>query len=522
MTHEHTRFTTMSRQAVDAAPPDRPPRTGLALLEACGWLAAGILVAGVAAGSTSEGYRWANGAIGVCCWLLGVRVFLGHGGYLLSAPSIFGFAFSVFFGVGGIYHALLSSDFIQPWMCQALLLGYAAQVLLFFGFWRRRGVYQDPPAQFLPCSPGTRLILVSAGAVVLAAAVVWKAGGIVSQQLQTLTLGAAFAAVTVIAAALVLDPAARILSLRTAFICGLIVIFVQYLHGGTGRLVIVALGFTVASLYAIRFRTRLVKIGLVVCTLPVLQWMAVYRLSYVDSLAVGSSLNRTGLESAMRPPGAFAELLFAYERYGFELSHGRTFLSVPALIVPRAVWPGQPEALGYELARVTAPTRYGSGYSDASSVFGEWFFNFGFPGLLLMVVVIGFSVRWLDRLMTMAMRLRSDAVRLVAMTTVVVVCAGVPDVVWSGTHTYAARTLARLPLLLLLLVVVHGARSTVPPSIGRGGPSPPWRASPGRAEPTPRRADLHSRGHEPARPPGNTLVATPYAGSDRHEGGPKR
>ncbi|MGC5052963.1 hypothetical protein ACLQ2S_16100 [Micromonospora sp. DT48] len=473
---------------------DHRPRLSPGLLEGSAWLALAVIVTATAAVSASGDYRRANALLGICCCLLGIRIFVGHGGHRLTTVSIFGFAFAIFFGVGGVYHAILTLDFIQPWLWQSLLFGFVAQVILFFGFWNRRTTHEDDSAGLLDFSPGTRFGVAAAGMAVLLAAVAATAGGTTSEQLQNLILGAAFAAVTLTAAALVLDPNAKALSWRTLYIGAQFVVFVQYVHGGTGRLVVATLGLTIAALYAIRFRTRAIKIGIVLTTAPVLYWMARERLSYLDRLAVDGSYGRTGLESAVRPPHAFAELLYHYQTYGFEVAGGRTFFSIPALLIPESIWADKPIALGYELARITAPERMGTGYSDASSMLGEWFFNFGYPGLVAMLLVVGIAVRLLDRQMSTMLRIRLGPARLLGIVAAVIISAGIPDLLWSGTHTYGARALLRLPVILLLVVVVSvlaaGAGGTHRyPGSARTVPL----TTPGRRHGATRRAQPHAR-----------------------------
>ncbi len=398
--------------------------------------------------------RWTTGTLGVLSWCLGTRVFLGHGGPMFTPQSVFGFAFSIFFGIGGVYHALLATSYTQQWIQLSLVIGLATQLAVFFGFWRRPANRPSWVSQATPLSDKAHGMVAAAGLAMFALGMLWKAQFPEhSHLLQGLAAGSAFSGTVLTTAAFVLHKRARLMSVQTVGVIALLGLYVRYVHPGTGRLHIAVLGLALASIYALRLRTMLVKVAVIVSTTPVLSWMAQERLAYIDTLANGSSVGRTGLESAFRPPQAFAELLHAYQTGGFAPSGGRNFLSVPAMFVPDWLWPDKPLALGYEISLITAPTKFGTGYSDASSILGEWLYDFGYLGLFLMVPIIGFAIPLLDRVMTLCLRITSNTTRLFAVAIAVMLCAGVPDLVWSGTHTYSARMLLRLPLILASLTL---------------------------------------------------------------------
>ncbi len=446
----------------ELAEPEHPSRAHHALVEALGWAILATIAFTLVGFVGTDEQRWSSGLLGGLCWLLGTRVFLGHGGPLLTPQSIFGFAFAIFFGIGGVYHAVLAPSEAQPWLRLSLLLALLAQVGIHFGFWYRRRPTSGGqlPTGLLSGTSGT--VLAVLGAAAFLGAVLWRFRSAGDPSFTSLALGTAFSGVTLTTAALVLHERARLLSLRSVVVLAMLAMFIRYVHGGTGRLLIVALGFAIAIIYALRFRTMLIKVAVIVATAPVLWWMARDRLTLINDLSFGDSYGRTGLESAVRPPLGFAELLHAYRAGSFAPSGGSTFLSLPAMFVPDQFWDDRPIALGYELARITAPTKYGTGYSDASSVYGEWLFSFGYLGLLLMVPVIGLALPLLDRILARSLRARSDEARLLAVSAAIILCAGVPDLVWSGLHTYGVRSLLRLPLLLIPLLLIALLRPTYP------------------------------------------------------------
>ena len=66
--------------------------------------------------------------------------------------------------------------------------------------------------------------------------------------------------------------------------------------------------------------------------------------------------------------------------------------------VPRAVWPSKPVGFGAALTAFLEPSETVHNLNLAALSSGEWYFDFGWPGLFLMVLVLGWLVRWLDLL----------------------------------------------------------------------------------------------------------------------------
>jgi len=430
-----------------------PTTTRLMLPEACAWISVAVAFLFVDSVLQDGDDQWLVLGLGILSWLLGVRIFVGHGGPLLTAPGIYGFAFSVFFGAGGVYHAVMNTFVVRPSLVLALFLAFVAQVIIFFLFWSRR-VSADvpPPVSFL--SRRTSHIAASTGLSIFAVALFIRINETLSPQIEVIVKGAALAAVVLVAGALLFTVNARIISTRTVALCGMFLLFSKYVHVGPGRLHIATLGFALVAIYALRFRTMVLKYGLVLGSAPALFWLAENRLRFIETIPGRTAASRTGLESAVRPPTGFAELLDSYRTLGFDLGLGKSFLTIPAKLVPDSIWPNKPHAFGYELARITAPELFGTGFSDASSAYGEWFFNFGYLGLILMIPVVGITMPWADRLMNVLLRTpASELTRLLTVSIMIVVCAGVSDILWSGTHTYGIRTLTRLPMLLLLLLM---------------------------------------------------------------------
>ena len=95
--------------------------------------------------------------------------------------------------------------------------------------------------------------------------------------------------------------------------------------------------------------------------------------------------------------------------------------------------------------------KYGQSFAALSP--GEWLFNFGWAGIVLMVPVLGIAIRWADHWLERSIRtpLCSQA-GLLSLVGAIVLAAGMADLMWSGTQIFNARTGTRLIVIGLLFV----------------------------------------------------------------------
>jgi hypothetical protein len=135
---------------------------------------------------------------------------------------------------------------------------------------------------------------------------------------------------------------------------------------------------------------------------------------------------------------------------------GQSFLSVPFIVVPEAAHPHWvPPALGYELVSLENEQRLGSGYSVVATVFGEWYWSFGWLGLVLVVPVLAWLVGIVDSRFRHALAdLADDGQALVRTVFWAMLAGGIADLAWSGSHIWVARHLQRLPMLVLVAALV--------------------------------------------------------------------
>jgi hypothetical protein len=192
----------------------------------------------------------------------------------------------------------------------------------------------------------------------------------------------------------------------------------------------------------------------------------------------------TGLESVIWPFERFAQLLQYSIWDTLSWAWGDTLVAPLVLLVPRSIWPEKPIGFGAELAAIFRPELVGVGHSEAALIHGEAVFNFGILGLVLLIPILGFGIRWVDRLMLRSRdRDLIDRRSILFRTTMVLIASGILDLVWVGTFGVAARTGQRLVILLMVFIVFalmagkKGKRGHDPLSADTGSSSGPGDAA---------------------------------------------
>lgn len=387
--------------------------------------------------------------IGVAVTLFGVRAFIGDGGGRITALGLFNLSTAIFVGFGAIY-AGTTQDARVPgeYLALAALCAFVPQTVITLLSWGRAQSFTVSFPELKASWWMTRW-----GAAALACAAVFKFAG-VPEALAPYVEATAFTAITVLTVGLYWRPKARIISWATVFVGALAILYAEVFHIGSGRLRIVALICAIGVIMTARFQRKLLKWGTIAAIGPALYWLAQDRKELQESLKAGASAGRTGLESMLEPIIVFGRLIEAHLEAGFPLSFGMNLLSYPFALLPASWFPGAPQALGYELVKITAPAKYGSGYSVVATSSGEAYFNFGFIGLVLIIPVLVILLRLLDDAMVQSMS--GEAPGLYALLGIVfwaMLAGGISDLTWSGQHTFLTRATTRLPLWALLLVL---------------------------------------------------------------------
>lgn len=420
------------------------------IMETCFWAFVIIgLVAALGFAQTQPSQYEAAVLIGFAVTLFGVRAFIGDGGSRITALGLFNLSTAIFVGFGAIYAGWTQDPRVPAtYLGMAALGAFVPQVVVTLISWGRA---QRVEVRF-PEVKASRWITCW-GAVGLAAAAAVKLGG-APEALGPYIESAAFTSITVLTVGLYWRPNARILSWATALVGALALVYAEVFHIGSGRLRIVALICAIGVIMTARFQRKILKWGTIAAIGPALYWLAQDRKDLQESLRAGASAGRTGLESMLEPIIVFGRLIEAHVEAGFHLSYGVNLLSYPFALLPATWFPNAPQALGYELVKITAPAKYGTGYSVVATSSGEAYYNFGVIGLALIIPVLIVLLRLLDGATVRAMSAESPG--LYALLWIVfwtMLAGGISDLTWSGQHTFLTRASTRLPLLGLLTML---------------------------------------------------------------------
>src|SRR5690625_1266980 len=420
----------------------------LSLLEALVWILAVVVAWWWILSATEQALQSAIYYASVVSVLAGVRAFLGHGKNIITATGLYGLSTGMFIGYSGII--LAGQPTIDPpWYYLALAsgAGLTAQIGTTLLAWRYTPTRVFPTHWFQARSANWA---VGAGLLMLGLAVALQ---LIVPDWQWWAEASAFSAICVLTGGLMLRDKARLLSISTVCIAATVILYAEFFHAGTGRLLIVALACAIAVIFAFRFQRLTLKIAIVLVIPLALWWMAMDRLALEQGISGASTAGRTGLESMVAPLNVFALMLEALHEHGFTPSYGYNLLSVPALFIPESIWPNQPRALGYEVVRFDAPELYGDGiFSTVVSSTGEAIYNFGWWGLALIIVVAAIVLRLLDGfLLSRLSAQRLSVMGLLGLVFAAMLAGAIADYTWSGVHTYAARMIARLPAFLLIV-----------------------------------------------------------------------
>ncbi|MDW5330624.1 hypothetical protein [Plantactinospora sp. KLBMP9567] len=411
-------------------------------------------------------------ALSCAALLFGLWVYWRHGGTAVSAVGVYNFAFALFVGFAGLY--LLAGEADGESLLRALVLCYFGHVTTWLLFWTK-----DPP----PEPPGPRPVDPAFLRRLTWIGVLVTCGGAVTSlelvgSLRHLSQAAGFVGALLVVIGL-LDDERRPPLLGCLLAAGGFALSVVT-SNSYGRLMLGSLGFALLIVIARRMRTRLVKALVIPASVPILLMMANMRMDAVRANHPGVQVTGTGLESVASPLEVFGTLLDHNDAGLLAHAWGHTFWAAVVSLIPRAVWPTKPPGFGAELVPILHPELVNSGHSDAALFQGEWLYNFGLIGLVLMVPIVGFAVRAADLFLARASaRPLMGRHALLAYAAAVIVAAGLPDLAW-GTFTFTVRAGMRLAVLVVVWFLITDRR------IGWPGPTLPLDTS-GRRSPTPGR-----------------------------------
>ena len=395
----------------------------------------------------------------------GVWIFFRDGGDQVTAAGVYSFSQALFVGFSGMY---LTFEWgpgvgqLPATIGLAIALCYFAHVLSWAIFWTR----SSTPRWRLRLSQDSTRRTAMYGFALLGIAVALRTMG---YGLSPMIQACGFVGVALVGIWAFCGASKRPL-ISALWAVGAFGIYVTYLFVGFGRIILATLAFSMVVMAAQRFNGKKIKACVLFGLVPLLMISAKVRVSKVEALNPGVSVKETGLESVLSPLRAFA--LLVDMALGGLLPHadGRTFFSAMVVLVPRSAWPEKPIGFGAELVPYLRPDLLGVGHSEAALLAGEFLFNFGFAGLLLMVLTVGFLIRVLDRLIAQeGARSEPNWIRSSALTMAAV---GTIDLAWGGAFTFTSRFGPRL--LIFTCVALLGAiawRGTTPSTSTATDPS---------------------------------------------------
>jgi hypothetical protein len=372
--------------------------------------------------------------------------FLAHGGRRISAPGIYMLGTGLFGFFSGLY---LVTDPIfgdLPYLLAAVNILYFGQILVYYLSWKPTDRIAPPISRDV--DPRTVAWGRWVGFILMAGSI----GLSILGNYDPMVDAAAFTGIILFAVAAFRDPSRKA---RYAYIVtGLGVVgYSTYVFNGFGRLTLGALGVAVVATFAHRWRGSLMKVSLVAALGPGLMYLAQNRVDF--SASRNPSSTETGMESVVGPLGRFAQLLGMDALGDIFYMWGSSFVTSAFVLVPRQLWPGKPIGFGAELAMLFRPDLDGYGHSELALFAGEWLFNFGLAGVLAGIPIVGWAVNWLDRKwIAINGAPMTDRRELLAAVALTIVGAGLLDLAWGGTFTFAARAGTRLVIVLAVFVLL--------------------------------------------------------------------
>jgi hypothetical protein len=419
--------------------------SGWAVVVGMAWLAAGVGPLVLTSAISHDGQYFSIVALSALSLVFGLWVFWRDGGRWMTAVGIYNFAFALFVGFAGLYQVsgAAANGSLGP-LLHALTFCYFSHVCTWLLCWRRR----SPPPRLAdtPVDPAVTRWSVVMGLSLLLGAV--AAATALPAPLPLFVEPAGFVGVLLLGAGLLRGSFRRKWLVWGVILTAAFTLYFDYLFNEFGRIKLGALGFGLFVILAHGGRGRWAKSLVVLGSAPALIFLA--------SIRANPVADQSGLGSMMSPLRDFGALLSLNDAGLLPKGLGHTFFASLVALVPRSMWADKPVGFGSELVPLLSPQLVGTGHSSAALFFGEWVFNFGLPGLVVMVPIVGLAIRGIDALLVRQVaRPIADRRALLRYLTATVVVVGMIDLMWVGTFTYMARTGPRL-LVLGVFVILFG------------------------------------------------------------------
>jgi len=401
--------------------------------------------------------------------LFGMWVFWTHGGRQITAAGVYSLSGSIFVGFAAIYNATLYWSDVPYGLYLATVLCYFSHVAMYALFWCTSYPTEfertSHPPERGAVSVYSEHVTVWVGRtalVLLVAALAAHLAGIGVVGLADVVDSMAFVGIVLLVCAAFHQPGGP--AGRPWFLFAAVVGFMLYFlifFSGYGRLKLATLGIVFAIVACRYFRHRSVKLITLVSLPGLLLGFGAMRVAFMQQLyPEQTDTEHNGIGSVINPLFTFGQVVQGVNDGSIDYGHGSTFIATFLLYVPRAWWDDKPIGFGAVLTKVLLKpgTYVESGVGGANSLAalspGEWFYNFGIAGVVLMVIVLGLAIRWLDGVFRRVLERRFDTRNdFLALAAVLVAVAGMSDLMWVGTYTFNERGGIRLVVILAIALV---------------------------------------------------------------------
>jgi hypothetical protein len=409
---------------------------------------AGVPFVGVVA--TSTGLDPALAVLAVLSVVGGLAVFLIHGGRRLTAAGIYSLMAGLMTGGGCWYWS--NQPLVSTERSSILLAGltvYTSTALMYTLFWHK-SLPRDIPEAYQP-SPIDIVWARNVAGVGLALFVSGVLAKVAGVTVGTLAQSTAEVGAIVFAASLLLSGGVRAMQspVRMIAICLVLLSFYLVIFSGGGRLRLVTVVIAIAVTAQYRLKTP-IKLLTVLALVPALFLFGSIGKSRVAAEAVNPNYQApaSGLGSLVNPIATYAQLISQHITGG----HGSTFIAEAVVLVPRSMWPGKPVQFGQVVVQRLHPELIGhSNISIPALDAGEWFYNFSWLGLLLMILASGGLIRRIDRWIQRRRRMIGSPGEVYLFVFFAILVGSISDLTWGGLSTWEVRNAQRFLVLLPVL-----------------------------------------------------------------------
>lgn len=413
------------------------------------WLSLGLCSVFFIDPNDVEPYKISLIYLGICIIIHGLISFYRHGGDFITPTGFYMLVSVVLSGVPSIYINFIGSYYIVLGHFIATLVSFICQVLIYHIFGNER-------RSIKVCTKELKEISISKELYdwTLLLGIFLMLGGIiisqVSSALSFFLEASVYVGIVIIAISLFRTGGKgyglnKVLVVIALFGCNYF-----FLFEGFGRINLATLLLALVICYNHRLNRKILKVLISIGTLPAL---------IIASLMRGGSLQdiSAGMGSIISPFYRFGQLVELYNENIIDLYWGKTIWAAIVTPIPRDLWPSKPWNFNREITYIFKPEYVAYGHSEASVLYAECFFNFGYLGLILGILFIGFLLKFLDSnylrmIETANLWSKPDFLKYLV---TIIVTVGMLDLYWGGFSTFMAREGFRLIVLLILLTIMY-------------------------------------------------------------------